>query len=179
MDEKVLSHEHLLTLYICKWEGWWSDPRMERVKATGVKVMLGMMNGWLMWDWEISKWLMMVDGLFPPDAQSSMIQVNGIWRNWHKIKTSNALSWFEPNPNLFKGVKTCSHTGLVFLCWATLLPGAGQHHREVLRHEPFSRNFKFCQKKKKKKEGLEISWEWLFLGDFHPRFRTCVAQISI
>ena len=93
---------------------------------------------------------MVVKGLFPPDAQSSMSQVNGISRSWHKIKTPSALSWFEPNPNLFKGVKTSSHIGLVFLSWATLLPGAGQHHTEVLWHEPFSRHFKFCQKKKKR-----------------------------
>ena len=70
-----------------------------------------------------------------------------------KIKTPSALSWFEPNPNLLKGVKTRSHIGLVFLSWAALPPGAGQHHTEVLRHEPLPRNFKFCQKQ----EGLEIS----------------------
>lgn len=119
--------------------------------------------------------LKFIHSLFPLDVQSFMSQVNGIWRSWHKIKTPSVLSWLEPNLNLFKGVKTCSHIGLVFLPWAALPPGAGQHHTKVLRHEPFPRNFKFCQKQ----EGLEISWEWLFLGDFHPRFLTCVAQISI
>lgn len=123
--------------------------RMERVDAAGMKVTLGFTNVWLVWGWEISKWLMVVKGLFPPDAQSSMSQVNGISRSWHKIKTPSALSRFEPNPNLFKGVKRSSHIGLVFLSWPTLLPGAGQHHTEVLWHEPFPWNFKFCQKKKR------------------------------
>lgn len=134
------------------------------------------------WEWQmvVSKGLkdkevlMVVEGLFPPDVQSSMSQVNGIWRSWHKIKTPSAVSWFEPNPNLFKGVKTCSHIGVVFLSWATLLPGADQHHTKVLQHEPFPQNLKFCQKKKKK-ERLEIPWESFFLRDFHPRFLTCVA----
>jgi hypothetical protein len=47
--------------------------------------------------------------LFPPDVQSLMSQVNGICKSWHKIKTPSALSWFEPNPNLFEGVKMQPH----------------------------------------------------------------------
>lgn len=108
-------------------------------------------------------------------VQSLLSQVNGIWKCWHRRQTSNALCWLEPNPDLYRGVKTHSHVGLAFLPQAALLTGAGQHHTEVLRHEPSPWNFQFCQKQ----ERLEISWDWLFLGGFHPRFLMRVAQISI